>query len=59
MLKRHIGNTIGIGLDMIIFFLNNVGGGGIMLDDDVSNIMRMLDTMLKDTKKYIRDTFRH
>ncbi len=27
MLKRHTKNTMGVGLDMIIFFLNKGGGG--------------------------------
>jgi hypothetical protein len=35
MLKRHIGNTIGIGLDMILFFLNNGSREGAQ---DVENV---------------------
>jgi hypothetical protein len=52
MLKRHIENTIGIGLDIIIFFLNKAGGGAHQRCWN----LRMLDTM-KDTKKLHKGCF--
>jgi hypothetical protein len=48
MLKRHAKNTMCIGLDMIFFFSRQYGA-------PKHRGLKLLNIMLKDTKKYIGD----
>jgi len=48
VLKKHIGNTKGIRLDIFFFFFKQYGGPRCWR-------LKELNTMLENTKKYIKD----